>query len=80
MHTEQVPILYQSINYTEEVRQCIQKRYIYILIGQLHGGGETVYTEEVHVYIYISVDQLHKGGKTMYAEEVPYTVLPPRSN
>jgi hypothetical protein len=37
--------IYQSINYTEEVRQCIQKRYLYIPINQLHRGGTTVYTE-----------------------------------
>jgi len=70
VYTEQIPIIYKSINYTEDIRQCIQKRYLYIPISQLHRGGEKVYTEEVPVYIYISVDQLHKGGKTMYAEEV----------
>jgi hypothetical protein len=31
--------IYQSINYTEEVRQCIQKRYLYIYI---------------YIYIYIN--------------------------
>ena len=36
--------IYQSINYTKEVRQCIQKRYIYIPINQLHRGGKTVYS------------------------------------
>jgi hypothetical protein len=25
--------IYQSFNYTEEVRQCIQKRYLYIYIN-----------------------------------------------
>jgi hypothetical protein len=42
--------IYQSINYIEEVRQCIQKRYLYILISQLHRGGNTMYTEEVPIY------------------------------
>jgi hypothetical protein len=42
--------IYQSINYTEEVRYCIQKRYLYIPIIQLHRGGKTVDTEEVHIY------------------------------
>ena len=56
MYTEQVPIIYQSINYTEDVRECVQKRYLYIPISQLHRGGDTVYTEEVPVYIYQSIN------------------------
>jgi hypothetical protein len=57
VYTEEVPIyiyinIYQTFNYTEEVRQCIQKRYLYIPIIQLHRGGKTVYTEEVPIYIY----------------------------
>jgi hypothetical protein len=50
MYTEEVPIIYQYINYTEDVRQCIQIRYLYISIIQLHRGGKTVYTEEVPIY------------------------------
>jgi len=42
--------IYQAINYTEEVRQCIQKRYLYVSIIQLHRGGKTVHTEEVPIY------------------------------
>jgi hypothetical protein len=42
--------IYQSINYTEEGKQCIQKRSIYIPINQSHRGGKTVYTEEVPIY------------------------------
>jgi len=34
MYTEQVPIIYQSINYTKEVRQCILKKYMYIYISR----------------------------------------------
>jgi len=36
--------IYQSIKYTEKVGQCIQIRYLYIPIFQLHRGGKTVYT------------------------------------
>jgi hypothetical protein len=46
--------IYQSINYTEEVRYCIQKRYLYIPIYQLHRGGKKVYTEEVPIYTTLS--------------------------
>jgi hypothetical protein len=42
--------LYQSINYTEEVRQRIQNMYLYVPIIQLHRGGKTVHTEEVPIY------------------------------
>ena len=45
--------IYQSINYTEGVRQCIQNRYLYIPISQLYRGGMTMYTKEVYIYIYI---------------------------
>jgi hypothetical protein len=84
MYTEEVPIytnqiikqrryipiyIYQSINYTEEVRQCIRKRYLHITISQLHRGGMTVYTEELHIYI--PINQLDRGSKTVYREEVP---------
>jgi hypothetical protein len=34
---------------TEEVRQGIQKRYLYIPISQLHRGGKNMYTEEVSI-------------------------------
>jgi len=46
--------IYKSFNYTEEVRQGIQKRYLYIPIIQLHRGGKIVHREEVHIYIYIN--------------------------
>ena len=49
--------IYQSINYTEDVRQCIQKRYLYIPINQLHRGGKTVHTEEVHINTNQSITQ-----------------------
>jgi hypothetical protein len=68
MFTEEVHI-YQSINYTEKVGQCKQKRYLYIPINQLHRGGMKVYTEELHIYI--PINQLHRGSKTVYREEVP---------
>ena len=42
--------IYQSINYTEEIRQCIKNRYLYTPIIQLHRGGNTRYTEEVDIY------------------------------
>ena len=56
-----------SVNYTEEVRQGIQKRYLYISVN---------YTEEIRQgiqkrYLYIPLCQLHRGGKTRYTEEVP---------
>ena len=47
--------IYQSFNYTEEERQCIQKRYLYILFNQLHCGGKTVHTEEVPIYTNLSI-------------------------
>ena len=47
----------QSINYTEEVRHCIQKMHLYIPIYQLHRGGKTVYTEEVPTYSNQSIKQ-----------------------
>jgi len=49
--------LYQSINYTEEVGQCIQKRYLYIPIYKLHRGGKTMHTEEVSIYTSQSITQ-----------------------
>jgi hypothetical protein len=57
VHTEQIPIIYKSINYTEDIRQCIQKRYLYIPISQLHRRSEKVYTEGVPVYIYIYISR-----------------------
>jgi hypothetical protein len=39
-----------TITYTEEVRQCIQKRYLYIPINQLDRGGNTIHIEEVPIY------------------------------
>jgi hypothetical protein len=56
MYTEEV-LIYQSINYTEKVGQCIQNRYLYIPINQLHRGGMPVYTEEVLIYTNQSVTQ-----------------------
>ena len=41
--------IFQSVNYTEGVGQCIQIRYLYIPIIQLHRGGKTVYTEETPI-------------------------------
>ena len=49
--------IYQSINYTEEVRQCIQNRYLYRPIIQLHRGCNTMYTEEVPIYPNLSITQ-----------------------
>jgi hypothetical protein len=49
--------IYQSINYTEEVEQGIQKRYLYIPSFQLHRGGKTVYTEEIPIYTNQSITQ-----------------------
>jgi hypothetical protein len=49
--------IYQSINYTEDVRQCIQKRYLYIPIYQLHRGSKTMYTEEIPIYTNQSITQ-----------------------
>ena len=51
------PYTYQSINYKEIVRQCIQKRYLYIPINQLHRGGMPVHTEEVPIYTNQSITQ-----------------------
>jgi hypothetical protein len=48
---------YQSVNYTEEVRQGIQKRYLYIPISQLDSGGKKRYTEEVPIYTNLSITQ-----------------------
>jgi hypothetical protein len=39
--------IYQSIHYTEEVRQCIQKRHLYIPINQfrlIYIGASSEYT------------------------------------
>ena len=49
--------LYQSINYTEEVGQCIQKRYLYIPTYQLHRGGKIMHTEEVSLFTSQSITQ-----------------------
>jgi len=49
--------IYQSINYAEEVGQCIQKRYLYIPIYKLHRGGKTMHTEEVSIYTSQSITQ-----------------------
>jgi len=49
--------IYYSINYTVEVRQCIQKRYLYIPIYQLQRGGKTVYAEEEPIYTNHSIIQ-----------------------
>ena len=58
MYIEEVTIyIYQSIDYTEEVRQCIQKRYLCITIIRLHRGGKTVHTEEVSIYTNQSITQ-----------------------
>ena len=58
MYTEKSTYIYQSFNYTEEVRQCIQKRYLYIPINQLHRGDKTVYSEEVSIYTNQSITQM----------------------
>ena len=57
--------IYQSFNYTEEVRQGIQKRYLYIPIIQLHRGGKTVHREEVHIYIYQSISYTNEVRQCM---------------
>ena len=58
VYTEEVYIyIYQSVNYTEEVGQCIKKRYLYIPINQLHRGGKTMYKEEVPIYTNPSITQ-----------------------
>jgi hypothetical protein len=49
--------IYQSINYTEGVRQWKQKRYLYIPISQSHRGGKTMHTEEVPIYTNQSITQ-----------------------
>jgi hypothetical protein len=56
MYTEEV-LIYQPINYTEKVGECIQKRYLYIPINQLHRGGMPVHTEEVPIYTNQSITQ-----------------------
>ena len=76
MYTEEVHI-YQSINYTEKVGQCIQKRYLYISINQLHRGGMTVYTEELHIYTNQSItqrryDSVYRRGTNIY-QSINYT-------
>ena len=38
------------MSYTKEVRHCMQKRYLYIPINQLHRGGNIMYTEDVPIY------------------------------
>ena len=58
MYTEEVHVyIYQSINYTKEVRQCMQKSYLYIPIDQLHRGSKILYTEEVPIYTNQSITQ-----------------------
>ena len=49
--------IYQSFNYTEEIRQCIEKRYLHIPINQLHRGDKTMYTEEIPIYTNQSITQ-----------------------
>jgi hypothetical protein len=56
MYTEEV-LIYQPIHYTEKVGECIQKRYLYIPINQLHRGGMPVHTEEVPIYTNQSITQ-----------------------
>ena len=50
--------IYQSINYTKDVVQCMQKRCLYIPINQLHRGGKASYTEEVSIYTNQSITQM----------------------
>jgi hypothetical protein len=60
MYTKEVYIyiyIYQSVNYIEEERQCIQKTYLYIPINQLHRGVKIMYAEEVPIYTNISITQ-----------------------
>ena len=56
MYTEEVSI-YSSQSITQEARECIQKRCLYIPINQLHRGGKRVYTEEVAIYTKQSITQ-----------------------
>ena len=54
--------IYQSINYTEGVQQCIQNRYLYIPIYQLYRGGRTMYAEEVYINTSQSITQRKKDS------------------
>jgi hypothetical protein len=45
------------MSYIDEVSQCIQKRYLYIPINQLHRGSKILYTEEVPIYTNHSITQ-----------------------
>jgi hypothetical protein len=56
-----------SVNYTEEVTQGIQKRYLYISVNYSEEVREGIHKR----YIYIPISQLHRGGKTRYAKKVP---------
>ena len=56
MYTEEVSI-YTNLSITQEVIQCVKKRYIYIPISQLHRGGRIMYTEEVPIYTKQSITQ-----------------------
>jgi hypothetical protein len=59
--------MYQSINYREEVRDCIQKMYLYIYQSINYTKGVRQCMQKR--YLYIPMNQLHRGGKTTYTEE-----------
>jgi hypothetical protein len=59
--------MYQSINYTEEVRECIQKMYLYIYQSINYTKGVRQCMQKR--YLYIPMNQLHRGDKTTYTEE-----------
>ena len=76
MYAEELHI-YQLINYTEKVGHCMQKRYIYIPINQLHRGSKTVYREEVPIYTNVSniqrrYDSVYRRGTYIY-QSINYT-------
>ena len=56
MYKEDV-LIHTNQSLTQEVGQCIQKRYLYIPIYQLHRGGETEYKEYVSLYANHSITQ-----------------------
>jgi hypothetical protein len=78
--------IYQWFNYTEEVRHCIQKRYLYIPISQWCRGGRQCIDKgclyiPIHqlqrkednvcrICIYIYQSFNYTGGKTVFTEEV----------
>ena len=57
MYAEYVSI-YTDHSITQEARQCIQKRHLYISIDQLHKRGRTMHAEEVPIYTNPSITQM----------------------